>query len=157
MSDNSFEQAFGGTAFRRTFVDRLGRQEAPAEAAAEPRADMPGGQEYRAYGFLPSGNIGETCDVQRWMDGTDTAEGIEFQYRFLMQVGYVADKEIKLYLPDCVILIEGRNLHEVRKKLARRQVTFVQQFSCRVWRERPESHSSLVESIKIVRPDGTEG
>lgn len=152
MSDKSFEQAFGGTAFRRTFVDRLGRAET-AEPAAEPKAQTAGTGEYKAYGFLPSGNIGDTCDVQRWIDGTDTAEGIEFQYRFLMQIGYVGEEEIKLYLPDCIVVVTGRNLRDLRKKLARRQVTFIQQYSGRVWPTPPTTGDAVVHSVAVVRPN----
>jgi hypothetical protein len=151
MSDD-FEQAFGGGRGARPFTDRVGRADTshqPTEQRIQPSEDGI----YRAYGSLATGEIGETCDVQRWLDGTDTPEGIEFQYRFLMQIGYVGEEEIRLFLPDCIIVLAGKNLRDLRKKLARRQLSFIQQYSGRVWSERPSSKSPIVESIKVVRPD----
>ena len=34
--------------------------------------------------------------MQRWIDGTQIAEGVELQYRFLMQIAYVGEEQIKL-------------------------------------------------------------
>src|SRR5690349_637474 len=113
---------------RPGFAERLGRGAEPPTPPAEQAADT---GEYRAFGCFPTNGLGETCDVQRWIDGTEIAEGIEFQYRFLMQVGYVGEEEIRLMLPDTIILLEGRHLRELRKKLARRQVHHIAQYSPR--------------------------
>jgi hypothetical protein len=147
MSDSNFDRAFGGASGTRTFADRVGR-------GADSASDSPGASEYRAYGHLATGDICETCDVQRWLDGTDTPEGIEFQYRFLMQIGYMGEEEIKLYLPDCIIVIEGKSLRDLRKKLARRQVTLIQQFSSFAWASAPRPGIALINAIQILRPAG---
>ena len=89
--------------------------------------------------------------MQRWLDGTETPEGIEFQYRFLMQIGYVGEEEIKLFLPDCIIVISGKHLRDLRKKLARRQVSFIQQFSERIWPP-VNRQEAIVDSVKVIHP-----
>ena len=151
MSDD-FEQAFGVGRSTRPFADRVGRADSPlrsTEAQGEGSAD----NTYRAYGSLASGEIGETCDVRRWLDGTDMPEGIEFQYRFLMQIGYVGEEEIKLFLPDCIIVVGGRNLRDLRKRLARRQVSFIQQFSARIWPAVEKPSEPAIETVLVVRPN----
>jgi len=132
------------------FTDRVAPRQ--PDLAPPPRSeDMPGVGPYKPYGFMPAG-VGEGCDVQRWLEGTEIAEGIEFQYRFLMQIGYVGEEQIKLFLPDCIIVIEGRHLHDLRKKLARRMVTFIQQYNPRVWSASPEG-GPFIEFIQVVRPE----
>jgi hypothetical protein len=149
LSANDFESAFGTKA---SFAERVGRADAAAPPA-EPNETHAGSGQYKPYGFLPTNTVGETCDVQRWLDATGIAEGIEFQYRFLMQIGYVGEEEIRLFLPDCIVIIEGKNLRELRKKLARRQVTFIQQHSAKVWPYRPPVGEPLIEKIQVIRPD----
>lgn len=160
MTDD-FDRVFGSrTPNTPGFAQRLGRH-APdvhvAPATGHPKESLAGVGPYKPYGFMPTANIGETCDVQRWLDGTEIAEGIEFQYRFLMQIGYVGEEQIKLFLPDCIVVIEGHHLRELRKKLARRQVTFIQQFNSRVWPGQPPANEPLVERIEVVRPEAMNG
>ena len=50
-----------------------------------------------------------------------------------MQVGYVGEEQLKLFLPDCIVVIEGQHLRDLRKKLARHQCTFIQQYSPCIW------------------------
>lgn len=107
---------------------------------------------YRAYGFLQTNGLTETCDVRRFADGTEVPEGVEFPYRLLMQVSYSGDEQMRLLLPDCIILLEGRGLTEIRQKLARRQVTFVQQYSRRLWPTAPND-GPVIERVEIIRPD----
>lgn len=137
---------------QRTFTERVGGSDAPANAPT-PKEEVAGAGPYKPYGFLPTGTINETCDVQRWLDGTEMPEGIEFQYRFLMQIGYVGEEQIKLFLPDCIVVIDGKNLRDLRKKLARRQVTFIQQFSTRVWPVSSEKGSPVIDKIAVLRPE----
>jgi hypothetical protein len=153
LTTDAFDRAFGSVSSTRaggmTFAERLGRADArPSEATEQ----VAGTGQYKPYGYLPTNSIGETCDVQRWLDGTEVAEGVEFQYRFLMQTGYVGEEQIRLFLPDCIILIEGRNLRELRKKLARRQVTFIQQYSPKVWPEQPMPGEAFISRIQVLRP-----
>lgn len=153
MSGDDYQEVFGGgSAERPSFAARVGRAE-PA-AAAPPGEEAAGSGAYKPYGFVPA-SVGECCDVQRWLDGTEIAEGIEFQYRFLIQVGYVGEEQIKLFLPDCIVVIEGRRLRDLRRKLARRQVTFIQQYSPLVW-PAPAAGEPIVTSIAVVRPQRPE-
>jgi hypothetical protein len=105
---------------------------------------------YKPYGYMPSG-VGESCDIQRWIEGTEKPTGVEVFYKFLIQLGYVGEEQIKLYFPDAIIILDGSNLLELRKKLARRQITFIQQWSSRVWPDLPPKGEPVIASIKIVR------
>lgn len=149
MSTDDFNEVFGGGPHERpSFLQRTGRADI---LPPEPPNALVGTGPYRPYGFMPAGT-NEGCDVQRWVDGTETPEGIEFQYRFLMQIGYVGEEQIKLFLPDCIVVIEGQHLRELRKKLARRQVTFIQQYTPQVWPAPPRGEP-IVTSIAVVRPE----
>jgi hypothetical protein len=147
LSASDFDQAFGTTPRPTNFAQRVGKAEPPSETQT-----TVGTGAYKPYGFMPSGTINETCEVVRWMDGTEISEGIEFQYRFLMQVGFVGEEQLKLFLPDCIVVIDGQHLGDLRKKLARRQCTFIQQFSGRVWPNAKPQGEAIVEKIEIVRP-----
>ena len=152
MTGDDFNDVFGKKPKPPSFAERVGKLDAPA-AGGENNEAKAGSGPYKPYGFLPSGNIGETCDVQRWLEKTDIAEGIEFQYRFLMQIGYVGEEQIKLFLPDCIVVIDGMYLKDLRKKLARRQVTFIQEYSPKVWPTPPPKGEPVIEHIDVVRPD----
>lgn len=147
MTGSDFDQAFGTTQRPTNFAQRLGKPEPLGESQT-----TVGTGAYKPYGFMPNG-ITETCEVVRWMEGTEVAEGIEFQYRFLMQVGFVGEEQLKLFLPDCIVVIDGKHLGDLRKKLARRQCTFIQQFSSRVWPKLRPHGEPLIETIQIVRPN----
>jgi hypothetical protein len=144
LSAKDFDEAFGGSPSTRITI---------GEPAARPKDQTTEPNVYRPYGFLPSGNIGDTCEVQRWLDASEIAEGIEFQYRFLMRVGFVGEEHLRLYLTDCIVVIEGKHLRELRKLLARRQVTFIQQYSRRVWPQEPGESEPIVTRVEIVRPE----
>lgn len=152
-ADDDFNRVFGSrTANMPGFAQRLGRPAPDAITAPPtsiPQESVFGAGSYKPYGFMPAG-VGETCDVQRWLDGTEIAEGIEFQYRFLMQIGYVGEEQIRLFLPDCIVVIDGRHLRDLRKKLARRQITFIQQFNPQVWTSKAEDEP-VIYHIKILR------
>ena len=159
MTDD-FDAIFSGRpGAKPSFVERVAKSsakppEAQAETVSSPAEVLP--NIYKAFGFHPT-SVGETCDIQRWVAGTEIPEGIELQYRFLMQIAYTGEEELKLYLPECIVLITGRNLRELRKKLARRQVTFIQQYSSRVWPTEPAKGETVVEAIEILRPDPQSG
>jgi len=144
LTASDFDKAFGSNGRSTSFANRVGKPEVNGETSV-------GSGPYKAYGFIPAGTVNETCEIIRWVDGTEIPEGIDFQYRFLIQVGFIGDEQLKLFLPDCVVVIEGKNLHDLRKKLARRQVTFVQQYSAKVWPSQSKMECK-VERINIVRP-----
>jgi hypothetical protein len=64
----------------------------------------------------------------------------------------VGEELLKLFLPDCIVVIDGRNLRDLRKKIARRQCTFIQQYSVKMWAGVPEKGETIVEKIEFVRP-----
>ena len=147
MTANDFDRAFGTKARPTSFAQRVGKPEAAPSAEASV-----GSKAYKPYGFLPAGTINETCEIVRWIEGTEVSEGIEFQYRFLMQVGFVGEEQLRLFLPDCIVIIEGERLGDLRKKLARRQCHFVQQYSSKVWPNGKPKGEPVIERIEIVRP-----
>jgi len=69
-----------------------------------------------------------------------------------MQVGFVGEEQLKLFLPDCIVVIDGKHLSDLRKKLARRQVTFISQFNSRIWRNARPQGEPIVEAIQVIRP-----
>ncbi len=85
------------------------------------------------------------------MPGTEVPQGVVFQYRFLMQVGYVGEEMLKLSFPDSIVVIEGRRLGELRQKLSRRMASFIQQYHVKLWPDHP-TNQACVERIEIVRP-----
>lgn len=121
--------------------------EPPPEAGLHPRSGDEG--QYRAFGFTPTEDL-ETCDVAWWL-GHDTPQGQEVQYRFLVRIGYVGDEQINLMLTDAIISIEGKRLQELRKRLSRRRVTFIQAFNPKVW-ARPAEGEPIIERIGILYP-----
>ncbi len=149
MTDRDFERAFGAKLPQTPFVERTTRSN-PANDDEEAALC----KSYKAYGFLPTNTVGETCDIRRWIDGTDIAVGVECQYRFLLRVAYSGDTDLRLFFPDFAIVVRGQNLRELRRKLARRQVTFVQQYSPRIWPEGPELGQPLVEALHLTYPSG---
>jgi hypothetical protein len=153
LSDEEFNRVFGSApAPRASFTERIGRADSLPPDTEPNKLLTAGSGTYKAFGYLPVG-VAETCDIQRWLDGTDTQEGIEFPYKFLIQLGYVGEEEIRLFLPDCIVIITGKRLRELRQKLARRQVTFVCQYSPRVWPKTPSAQEPVVAHIAVVRPN----
>lgn len=160
MTDDAFDDVFGRRpGARTTFSERVARGEAfggrvdPREAmAAEAATTTPVPGEYKAFGYMPAGNVNHACEVRRWLDGTDVPEGTVFFYRLLLQIGFSSDDELRLMLPDTIIVIGGRGLDPLRQALMRQQVTFIQQYSPRVWKRSAGSGDALIQRIEIVRP-----
>jgi hypothetical protein len=153
MTDD-FDSIFSGRSpGRPSFVQRTGKAPEPAAPATDRVAEPHAETGYKAFGYLPTSTVGESCDIQRWVDGTEIPEGLEMQYRFLLSIAYTGEEELKLYMPECIVLITGEHLRELRKKLARRQCTFIMQYSPKVWPERPPSGEPIVDAIEVLRPD----
>ncbi|HEY1612092.1 MAG TPA: hypothetical protein VGF97_00185 [Rhizomicrobium sp.] len=153
MSGDDFNQVFGARPQAgRSFATRVGGAEAPA-ATVEPKDEIAGSGAYKPYGFLPTGTINESCEVVHWVEGTEIPEGIEFPYRLVLQVAFVGDEQLKIFLPDCIVVIDGKHLRDLRKKLARRQCTFIQQYSARVWPNAKPQGEAIVEKIEVLRPN----
>ncbi len=159
MSDEDFDSVFGRRPERPNFSERVARGEAfggrvdphPAMAVEAASTDpVPG--EYRAFGISQAGNLNSACEVRRWIDGTEVPEGRVFFYRLLMQIGFSATDELRLMLPDTVIILGGSNLDPLRQALMRGQATFIQQWSKQVWRAAPATGEPIIRSIEFLRP-----
>jgi hypothetical protein len=118
---------------------------APEEAESAATVDAP----YRAYGFTPADDL-DTCDIGWWLTG-DVPQGQAIQYRFLVRVGYIGDDQIHLMLTDAIIAIEGKHLHDLRKRLARGRVTFVQAFNPKIW-SAPAEGEPVVTKVSVLYP-----
>lgn len=110
--------------------------------------------EYRAYGVTPTDDL-ESCDIAWWL-GHDTPQGQEVQYRFVVRIGYVGEEQINLMLADAIISIEGRRLRDLRKRLSRGRVSFIQAFNPRIW-PRPSEDAPIVERVTILYPGEFKG
>ena len=153
MTDE-FDAIFSGRSpGRPSFVERTGRAPEPVAPTTDRALEPPQEAGYKAFGYLPTSTVGESCDIQRWVNGTEIPEGLEMQYRFLLSLEYTGEEELKLYLPECIVLITGQHLRELRKKLARRQCTFIMQYSPKVWPDKPAGSEPIVEAIEVLRPD----
>lgn len=105
--------------------------------------------QYRAFGATPAEDL-ETCDITWWLGGA-TPMGQEVQYRFLIRIAYVGDEQIQLMLTDAIIVIEGKHLRELRKRLSRRKVSFIQAYHAGFWPP-PPAGEPIVERIEILYP-----
>lgn len=147
-----FDELFGR---RPSFVERTGRSgetAAPDEATGAQEEQTAGSGAYKPYGFMPGQGLVETCDIQAWMPASETPLGNEVQYRFLVRIRYIGEEVLDLILTDCIIHIEGRHLRDLRKRLSRRQATFIQCHNPMVWREPPVPGEPVITSIDVIYP-----
>ena len=142
--DDMFQRNGGGWAGR--VQEPRGAVQDPSEARAE---QVIGSGPYKPYGYTPADDL-ETCDVSWWLKG-QIPQGQEIQYRFLVRVGYLGDDQLHLMLTDCVLHLEGRNLTDLRKRLARRRVTFIRAFNPALW-PAPQPDEPLIERIALLYP-----
>ena len=110
-----------------------------ARSHADPVEETVGSTDYKAFGALAGGS--PDCDVRTWKAlRMDLPEGVMFDYRLLSMVHYSAldldgvEMEIDLIFPDCIIRLIGRHLDEMRLKIRRRQVSFIQEYSPMVYK-----------------------
>jgi hypothetical protein len=159
MTDD-FDRVFGGGAERSrpSFTDRVllgeafgGRPDPRQAMAVEAATTTPTPGEYRAFGFLPSGNINLSCELRWWLEGTTIPEGLAFPYRLLMQVGFTGDDTLRLILPTSIIEITGQRLDPLREALKHQQVHYIQQFSFKAWSVKPNGET-VIDRIEAIRP-----
>ena len=129
-------------------AERVAPERAGGEAAPSPY-DV-GSTEYKAYGVMPGGS--SDCDVRGWKAlRMDMPEGVLFDYRLLTMIRYSALDlegrmwEVDLMFPDTIIRLIGRNLEDLRFRLRRRQVSFIQQYSPRV-------HPVPIDKLPVGEP-----
>ncbi len=161
MTDSDFDQVFGRRPEpKQSFVQRVtGGQTTnvhpdpiaamTVEAATKHLAEM---GSYKAFGFVPAGNVNPSCEVRSFVDGTDVSDGVVFFYRLLMEIAFTGTTELRLKLPDSIIVVSGRNLEPLRQALTRHTATYIQQFSKRIWSTQIGSDAPLIERIEIIRP-----
>lgn len=123
--------------------------EPPRAIEADGSAPAPADGSYRAFGFAPKDDM-ETCDIAWWLPG-NIIQGQEIQYRFLIRIAYVGDDHLTLMLSDCIIDIEGKNLRDLRKRLARRRVTYIQAYNPFAW-PKPPTNEPIIEKIQVLYP-----
>jgi hypothetical protein len=160
MSDRDFDQVFGRRPEARTsFAERVGqgqafggRNDPVAAMALEAASEQAAPGIYKAFGFIPAGTINQSCEVRSWVDGTDIADGVVFFYRLLMQIGFTGTNELRLMLPDTIIVLTGRNLEPLRLALTRQLATYIQQHSKRVWPAPAPGSEAVIERVEIIRP-----
>jgi len=160
MSDSDFDQVFGRKPQSRGgFAERVvhsqafgGRADPVAAMALEAASERPVPGLYKAFGFIPAGQHNQSCEVRSWVDGTDVADGVVFFYRLLMQIGFTGTNELRLILPDNIVVLTGRNLEPLRLALTRQLATYIQQHSKRIWSAASGADETLVERIEIIRP-----
>lgn len=158
MTDDPFDDVFGRRPSRQpNFTERVARGEVfggrfdPAAAMdVEASSTDPTPGAYRAFGYLPAGNINPACDVRRWIDGTEVPEGRVFFYRLLIEIGYSDTDQLQIMLPHTMIVLGGDNLEPLREPLKRGQITFLQQWSKRVWRAAPAAGEPIIRSIEFL-------
>lgn len=142
---SDFDQLFnrpGGS-----WAQRMGESR-PAPSPAATPTEAPDGS-YKPWGFTPSDDQ-DGCDVRWWLTA-DIPQGLEFDYRFLQRVGWIGDDQLHICLSDCLIAIEGSGLLELRKKLMRRRVTFIQVFHPMIW-PTPQPGQPLVTKVDVLSP-----
>jgi hypothetical protein len=113
--------------------------------------DALAGAEYRPFGTLPGASGPRACEVRRWIDGTEIPEGIVFHYRLLLRIDFTGEEELRLVLPDTLVSLHGARLDVLRQALMREQVTFIQQYSPRVWPGGKKQGEPVITTIDIVR------
>jgi hypothetical protein len=158
MSDSDFDRVFGRRPEGRGFVERVGgsqplggRNDPVGAMALEAASEEPVPGIYKAFGFIPAGTINQSCEVRSWVDGTDIADGVVFFYRLLMQIGFTGTNELRLMLPDNIVVLTGRNLEPLRLALTRQLATYIQQHSKRIWSASVGSDETFIERIEVVR------
>lgn len=161
MTDNRQNKGFGlagDPPARPSFAERMGfaGTETVAETVATRPADEQavGSETYKAYGYVPAASVQESCDAQWWAEGLPhqmaVARGTEFQYRFLIRIAYAGEELLQLVFTDGTLVIEGRHLRDLRKKLSRRQVTFLQAFHAGVHGLAPNDGTPVITRMDFV-------
>ncbi len=155
MSDDEFDQMFGQQP-RQKFTERVGRVDPLGDGprAAREIAAADAGAEtgiYKAFGSPHIGAVTRGCEVRRWLDATEIAEGIVFPYRLVLRLDFTGEDDLQIVLPDAIVSFTGAFLLPLREGLMREQVSFIQQFSPRVWPAGRRPGETIITHIDIVR------
>ena len=118
-----------------------------------------GSTDYKAYGVLVAGN--KWCEIRHWKpQRQDMAEFASYDYRLLSAI-YAsqldlegAEWEVDLTFPDSLVRVKGRHLQDLRRRLQRQQISFIQQYSPMVHRvtlaKLPEDEPVITE-VYVMR------
>ncbi|HEY4942296.1 MAG TPA: hypothetical protein VII56_12785 [Rhizomicrobium sp.] len=140
------------------FDDIFQRSSAWTQRVNDVRPNAPDGEQivgsgpYKPYGYTPADDL-DTCDITWWLVG-DVPQGQQIAYRFLIRASYIGDDQLHLILSDCILAIEGKHLHDLRKRVMRGRVTFIQAFNPRVWPKPPDGEP-IVTKIRLLYPGET--
>lgn len=148
MTDE-LDDMFGKLPPRPSFVARVapGREpDFPPPAPVEYDDD----KAYRAFGGATVTDITASCRIRHWRGDIPVATSIP--YRLLVRKAIEADNELRLFLPDCTIVIEGRGMNDLLDRLERWSVAFIQQYHPGIWPP-PADTEPLVERIEVLRPE----
>lgn len=118
-----------------------------AEPAPETRSEEAEG--YLAYG-VTRGQQAAMLDL-RWWTARSHAQGEMINYAYLVKMLYTGDDYLSLVTSSSVIAIQGKNLGELRRRIATREVEFVQMFNPNVW-DAPDEGAPIVTSIQTYDP-----
>jgi hypothetical protein len=147
MTGDGFDEMFGQ---RPSFRERVGAEKAPPPPETRTEQQTVGSGHYKPYGFMPSSNLLEGVDITWWMPATQIPVGMEVQYRFITRLGYIGQTHLHLVLTDCVVKLEGVGLTDLRKRLARRQATFIQAFNSDVYPGPPPTGEPCITSVQVL-------
>jgi len=157
MTGDPFEEMFGQPGAKTRFQERVARGDVfggrvdPRQAmAVEASTAEPQPGTYRAFGFMPTATVNQACEVRRWIDGTELPEGRVFFYRLLLGISFSGEDELRLMLPDAVIVLTGQHLDPLRQALTRGLATFIQQWNGKVWQSSPKQNEAVVNSIEVL-------
>ena len=124
-----------------------------ATVAQSPPGDLqpasPGAADPGVGAYVPWGREHtETTDIEiRCANG----EWEQVRDPYIVSVGGVRDETVTLKCASFVVIIEGRNLGELRKLIRARQVDFIEEFDRSRWPQ-PGVGAPVIERMQIVQP-----
>ncbi len=150
MSDD-LDEMFRDPTLRRSFTEKVGGPPAKAEALPALPRDM---KEYEPWGQMAGGRTDEGCTVYGWFDGTTVPIATDFPWRLYMGCDLYDDTELRILLPHRVIVIHGQKLDDLRQRLRRYGVSFIQQYHSGIWHGLQCEHAQ-VTAVEILGTNDT--
>ena len=147
MTDE-IDEMFPDPTLRKSFTERVGGP--PVRTDGEALPALPRGmKEYEPWGYQAGGRADEGCTVYSWVDGTTISTGTHFPWRLYLGCDFHDDTELRILLPHRIIVVEGQKLDDLRHRLGRQAVAFIQQCNPGIWNLTPET--TRVDRIQICQ------